>query len=77
MRYSDRYLEIYEICERLAENSKSFFEFEKALKAKEIPYEEVELASGKELLIFTGSSGYDVAGITVRMDGRQIVLEEM
>lgn len=77
MRYSDRHLEIYEICERLAENSNSLFEFEKALKAKEIPYEEVELASGKELLIFTGSSGYDVAGITVKTNGRQIVLEEM
>ena len=77
MRYSDRHLEIYEICERLAENSKSLFEFEKALKAKEIPYEEVELVFGKELLIFTGSSGYDVVGITVKTDGRQIVLEEM
>ena len=77
MRYSDRHLEIYGICEHLAGNSKSLRKFGQALKAKKIPFEEVELASGKELLIFTGSSGYDVAGITVKMDGRQIVLEEM
>ena len=30
MKYSDRHLEIYEICERLAENSKSLFERDSA-----------------------------------------------
>ena len=77
MTFSDSHLEIYETCEQIASKTKSIQQFAKELKLRGISYENHSLQTGRELLIFTGSSGYDIVGVSVRMVDRHIRVEEI
>ena len=77
MTYSDRHPLIAAKCSELAKGVRSMQDYAKALKSNKIPFEDYTLATGRELLIFTGSSGYDIVGLTAKMRGGRIVLDEM
>ena len=74
---SDKHDSIALRVKELADKAKTIGRLETMLETNKIYYESVNLASGKELLIFTGSSGYDIVGVSVRKAGGQLVVEPM
>ena len=77
MTFSDSHLEICKTCEQIASKTKSIQQFAKELKLRGISYENCPLQTGRELLVFTGSSGYDIVGVSIRMVDRHICVEEI
>lgn len=71
---SSKHHKMEELLQSFVDNSKNLSEFVKKLKANKISYEDCPLASGREIWVFTGSSGYDVVGISVKENNRKIVL---
>ena len=75
--YSDKHEPTRNILMEIATHSRSWADFEGYLKRGSIYYEEINLANGKQLLVFTGSSGYDIAGCSVRRQDGHFVVEDM
>ena len=47
------------------------------LEANNIGYEDYTLANGRMLLIFTGSSAYDVSGFSIMKKNNRFVIEDL
>ena len=75
--YSDRHEPTRNILIEIAERSRSWADFEGYLQKDSIAYEEINLASGKRLLIFTGPSGYDIIGCAVKWENGHFVVEDL
>ena len=74
---SDRHELTRNILREIAEHSRSWADFKGYLKKGSIAYEEINLANGKQLLIFTGSSGYDIVGCAVKRQRGHFVVENI
>lgn len=75
--YSDKHESIRSILVEIAKRSRSWADFKNHLAKRSIYYEEIDLANGKQLLVFTGSSGYDIVGCSIRWQDGHFVVEEM
>lgn len=77
MTRSKEHTKIGDKLESIKTISKNLEEFKQNLKRNRIYFEEYQLANGKELLVFTGSSGYDIIGYSIRQQNRIITIEEI
>ena len=77
MDYSPRHNEIKEKLQKIAESVHDIDGFAKSLKTNHIAYEDVTIANGRQLLIFTGSSGYDIVGCSVKCEYGHIIISDM
>ena len=75
--YSEKHVATVDKVHKLSKTVKTIQELATLLKKNNIAFEALELASGCQLLIFTGSSGYDIVGVSVKNDCGKIVLEEI
>jgi len=77
---SSKHEEIKDILFEIAETTRSFEKYKELLRQRKIRFEEIELANGRELLIFTApSSAFDIIGCSVFFNkyNKQIVIDEM
>ena len=65
------------ILEGIIDCSKSWEDLKKNIRANRIHFEEVILASGPELLVYTGSSGYDIVGYSIMLNEDEVSIKEM
>ena len=49
----------------------------KRLENNDISYEYYQLANCQMILVFTGGSGYDIVGVSAKMQNRRIELEDI
>lgn len=74
---SERHETTRNLLMEFAEHSRSWADFERYLKKDSIAYEEINLSSGKQLLIYTGSSGYSIFGCAVKWKNGHFVVEDL
>ncbi len=77
MEYSERHPIIKEKLEEFASQCKSLEQYARLIRRAGIPYQDITTASGRELLVFTGSSGCDIVGCCVKRVNGQIVVDDM
>ena len=51
--------------------------YARILKENKIAYEDYYLADGRQIAVYTGSSGYDIVGICAKQCGHGIALEAL
>ena len=63
--------------QKFANESKNLTEYTKFLKANDITYEDYELANGRQITVYTGSSGYDIVGVAAKIKNGKIIIEDI
>ena len=75
--YSNEHAEIKNKLYRIAGKAHNINEYAALLKVEKIGFEDIQLTNGRQLLVFTGSSGYDIAGCAIKYKNKKAIIEDM
>ena len=75
--YSNKHIEIKNKLYEIADIAHNINEYAAILKSENIPFEDYTLANGRQLLVFTGSSGCDIVGCSIMYKNKNAVIEDM
>lgn len=75
--FSEEHISRKQLVAELTYRARSMDDLCRLLETNKIGYEDYTLANGRMLLIFTGSSGYDVCGFSIMRKNNRFVIEDM